>query len=140
MQGTIKIYFFMCMFLFSSSVFANTESETENVVNDMLVMNKAKLRILNKQLGRVNTSTLDVGDSYQLDNLKITVYACYKSKEYDTPENTIFLTVKYIDTQYEQNNSDNEITMFSGWMFSSSPSLSAMEHPVYDIWLLSCEK
>ena len=81
MQGTIKIYFFMCMFLFSSSVFANTESETGDVVNDMLVMNKAKLRILNKQLGRVNTSTLDVGDSYQLDNLKITVYACYKSKE-----------------------------------------------------------
>ena len=107
--------------------------------DDMIVMSRAKIRILNKQLGRVDTSILDVGDSYQLDNLKITIYACYKSKEYDTPENTMFIKVQYMDTQTDDLN-QKDVTIFSGWMFSSSPSLSAMEHPIYDIWLLSCNK
>ena len=130
------------LFLFSFNLFANTDAKNNysNNTHDMIAMNRAKLRILNKQLGRVDTSVLDVGDSYQLDNLKITVYACYKNKEYDSPENIMFLIVKYLDSQYENKKDLSGITIFSGWMFSSSPALSAMEHPVYDIWLLSCEK
>jgi len=119
MQQSLKLYFILCfsfLYLCSFFAYADNQNEEADIVNGMVVMQKAKLRILNKQLGRVDTSILDVGDSYKLDNLKITVYACYTNKEYDTSENTMFLTVKYIDNQIDMPDQDGA-TIFSGWMF-----------------------
>ena len=57
---------------------------------------------------------------------------CLKKPPEETPENAAFLTVVDEDSP--------EKPVFHGWMFSSNPALSAMEHPVYDIWVVECGK
>jgi hypothetical protein len=59
--------------------------------------------------------------------------ACDKRPPEETPESAAFLQV------VEQKPGEQPVTRFSGWMFASSPALSAMEHPVYDLWVLDCE-
>lgn len=64
--------------------------------------------------------------------LSITVKACFKTPLEETPENAAFIQIT------ENRSADETIEVFSGWMFSSSPALSAIEHSVYDIWVLKC--
>lgn len=64
--------------------------------------------------------------------LTITVKKCIKSKPEDQPENTVLILIQ--DTKVNE----SPATVFSGWMFSSSPAISSLEHPVYDITMLDC--
>ncbi len=154
MQKSLKVFFVLCAFfaLHNAPVFSQESipenpgqpgrdsADAERMTSDMIIMGKAKIRILNKQLGRVNTATVTVGESHRFENLEIMVRACHKNKEYDATENIMFVTVKDTDSKYVEEKSTKQYdTIFSGWMFSSSPSLSAMEHAIYDIWILSCE-
>ncbi|MGD9638442.1 MAG: DUF2155 domain-containing protein [Alphaproteobacteria bacterium] len=64
--------------------------------------------------------------------LEIMAKACFKTPPEETPENSAFLKIS------ERKPSEKPVKVFSGWMFSSSPALSAIEHSVYDIWVLKC--
>ena len=66
--------------------------------------------------------------------LTIKVRTCYKNPPTENPESAVF--VEITDNVIGQGNS----LVFNGWMFSSSPALSALEHPIYDVWVVDCIK
>jgi len=93
----------------------------------------AVLRGLDKVTGRVNLITARVGFPVTFGTLEILPRTCVTRPPEETPENAAFLEVFNTppDGKKEQ--------IFSGWMFASSPAVSALDHPVYDIWVLRCE-
>ncbi|MEZ5830387.1 MAG: DUF2155 domain-containing protein [Dongiaceae bacterium] len=96
-------------------------------------MDEAVLQGLDKITARISTIKVGVGETVNFGSLQITVQACDKRPPEETPESAAFLQV------VEQKPGEAPVTRFSGWMFASSPALSAMEHPVYDLWVLDCE-
>ena len=87
------------------------------------------LQALDKTTGRTSYLSARVGEPYTYDDLKIQVDKCMKRPPEETPENSAFINV--IDATGKE--------IFRGWMFSSNPALSGMEHPVYDIWVVECK-
>jgi len=96
-------------------------------------MDEAVLQGLDKITARISTIKVGVGETVNFGSLQITVRACDKRPPEETPESAAFLQV------VEQKQGEAPVTRFSGWMFASSPALSAMEHPVYDLWVLDCD-
>lgn len=92
----------------------------------------AVLQGLDKITARVSTFTVKMGETARYGTLNIVVRACRKRPPTETPESAAFLEIE------EQNPGEPLISLFNGWMFASSPSLNALEHPVYDVWLLDC--
>lgn len=93
----------------------------------------ARLQSLDKVTARTSTFDIAVGETKAFGNLRITLRACKENPPIEPPESAAFLEVVEIKQD------SNTETVFSGWMFSSSPALSAMEHPIYDLWVLSCQ-
>lgn len=93
---------------------------------------KAVLQWLDKVTARVTTVTAPVGQKTRIGNLEILVRACRYRPPEETPESAAFLDI----VELEPGGPAKEV--FRGWMFASSPALSAMEHPVYDVWVLDC--
>ena len=95
-------------------------------------MERAILQGLDKTTARVSRIVVPVGESVRFGSLSIELEACDKRPPEETPEAAAFLKI------IEQRPDEAPVIRFSGWMFASSPALSAMEHPVYDIWVLDC--
>jgi hypothetical protein len=87
---------------------------------------------LDKQTARVVTIEAPVGRPIRFGSLEIIPRACKKHRPEESPESAAFLDV------WEIQNGAPAQSLFRGWMFASSPALSAMEHPVFDIWVLDC--
>jgi hypothetical protein len=97
-------------------------------------MDEAVLQGLDKITARISTIKVPVGQTVNFGSLQITVKACDKRPPEETPESAAFIQV------VEQKPGETQaVARFSGWMFASSPALSAMEHPVYDLWVLDCD-
>lgn len=90
------------------------------------------LRAMDKITARVSTITVPVGSSVKFGSLQITAKACDKHPPEEAPEASAFLDV------VEEKPGEAPQSRFDGWMFASSPALSALEHPVYDLWVLDC--
>lgn len=102
---------------------------------DMTDTEVAVLRGLDKVSGRKQDFEMKIGQTVRFgQNLYIRVRACRKSDPIETPESAAFLEVWEKDLK-----SDESSWVFSGWMFASSPALSAMDHPVYDVWIIDCK-
>lgn len=94
------------------------------------------LRTIDKLSARTHTFDIPVGKTVKFgDSLFIKVQACRKSAPIEQPESAAFLQI-WERQPYE----DESKWVFSGWMFASSPSISAMQHPVYDVWVIDCKK
>lgn len=92
----------------------------------------AVLRALDKITARVEELTVPVGRPYKFGSIFITVQTCRTTPPEETPESAAFLEI----TEAKADKLQTKI--FSGWMFASSPALSALEHPVYDVWVTGC--
>ena len=92
----------------------------------------AVLQGLDKVTARVSTFRVAVGTTIQFGTLKLTVRTCDKRPPEETPESAAFINV------YETRPGESTIRVYNGWMFASSPALAAMEHPVYDVWVVDC--
>ena len=91
------------------------------------------IKILDKISSKNSLLRLKNGDLVSFKDLSIKSLKCKNSEFDDNPEITAYLQVA------DLNNSNNdEVFVFNGWMFSSSPSITPFDHPVYDIWLVSC--
>tara|TARA_B100000242_G_scaffold289785_1_gene260130 strand:+ start:1383 stop:1796 length:414 start_codon:yes stop_codon:yes gene_type:complete len=91
------------------------------------------IKILDKLSSKSKLLKLTIGDDLIFKNLSIKVLKCKNSKFDDNPEITSYLQVR------DLNNADNnEVFVFNGWTFSSSPSIQSFDHPVYDLWILKC--
>lgn len=93
----------------------------------------AVLQGLDKISARTSQIEAPVGSTVQFGSLSIAVRDCEQSSPEDSPENAAFLQI------YETPPGEDTKRLFSGWMFSSSPALSALEDPIYDVNVLECK-
>ena len=103
-----------------------------------------QLRALDKITARTLTFQADVGSTVKFGSLFVRVQACRKSPPVEQPESAAFLQI-WEEHQNKEISSIGVIDshpewVFSGWMFASSPALSYMDHPIYDVWILDCLK
>ena len=89
----------------------------------------ASISILNKITADVDNLEIELKNNYHYGELRIYPIDCYLSNPEEKPETAIYMNV-YHDTK--------NIKLFSGWMLKSLPSISAIEHPIYDIWVNDC--
>lgn len=92
----------------------------------------AQLQGLDKITARIWKLEVPVGEISRFGTLEFAVHDCRKRPPIEPPESAVFLEIQ----DHLQDGSVAEV--FYGWMFASSPALSALEHPVYDLWLLDC--
>ncbi|MFM8988813.1 MAG: DUF2155 domain-containing protein [Alphaproteobacteria bacterium] len=96
-------------------------------------MPHATLQALEKVAGRVHRMDAVVGQPARWAGLDVTVRACMLRASDDVPD-----SVAFVEVSERRPGSDVVVRIFSGWMFASSPAISALEHPVYDVWLVEC--
>ena len=94
----------------------------------------AVLQGLDKVTARISTLDAPINQSIRFGTLAIVVRHCRKTPPEERPETTAFLEIDDI------RRGQAPIRLFSGWMFASSPALSALEHPVYDVWVIGCRR
>ena len=92
----------------------------------------AVLQGLDKVTARISTIRAPVGEAVTFGTLVIVARTCRKRPPEETPETTAFLEI------FDDRPGEPPRAVFSGWMFASSPALSAMEHAVYDVWVIDC--
>ncbi len=90
------------------------------------------LRGVDKITARVTDIQAPMNKPLRFGSLEITPRTCSKRPPEETPEVTAFLEISDVKPDGEKKK------LFSGWMFASSPALSALEHPVYDVWVIDC--
>ena len=125
--GKIKLYYLFTFFLFS---FLITPSFAEEEIYFGKIVD---IKILDKLSSKNNLIKINIGEEYIFKNLALKVLKCKNSKFDDDPEITSYLQVRDLN-----NINNNEVFIFNGWTFSSSPSIQAFDHPVYDLWILRC--
>ncbi len=103
-------------------------SALESIPNSFI-----ELKILDKVSSKTNSLKLNIGEEVKFQNLLIKSLKCKNSEFDDNPEITA-----YIQVQDLTNRDNNEVFVFNGWTFSSSPAINPFDHPVYDIWLTKC--
>lgn len=92
----------------------------------------ARMQAMDKITGKVSEIDVPVNGEVKFGSFSIVVRACATRPPEDTPENYAFVDI------IDDYNINTKLNIFRGWMFSSSPALNAVEHPIYDIWLLKC--
>jgi len=92
-----------------------------------------EIKILDKVSSKTNRIKLKVGEELKFQNLLIKSLKCKNSEFDDNPEITAYIQVKDLT-----NKDNNEVFVFNGWTFSSSPAINPFDHPVYDLWLTRC--
>ena len=125
--GKIKyiLFFFTFLTYFSFINISNSQNKLEGSYTD--------LKILDKISSKNTLLELKNGELITYNDLSIKSLKCKNSEFDDDPEITAYIQVKDLN-----NENNDEVYVFNGWMFSSSPSIAPFDHPVYDIWLISC--
>lgn len=96
-----------------------------------IATNTAQMQAMDKITGKVSLIEVPVNGAVKFGSFSILVRSCKTRSPEETPENFAFVDV--VD-DYD----DKPVNIFRGWMVSSSPALNAVEHPIYDVWLLKC--
>ena len=122
--GKIKIQkYFYLIFLFLIFSFKSFSSD----------LNFVKIKILDKVSSKTSQLSLNIEQETKFENLIIKILKCKNSEFDDNPEVTAYMQVQDITLK-----NNDKVFVFNGWTFSSSPSISLFDHPVYDIWLIKC--
>ena len=120
-KNRLKYTIFSAAMLLSMPLYA-TEIET----------NAAVMQAMDKVTGRVNKITIPVKSKVSFGDFSLVLRACKKRSAEETPENFAFIDVA------DKSFGTEEYNIFRGWVLSSTPGISAIEHPIYDMWLLEC--
>ena len=115
------LVFFFLIFITNS----NSKSKLEGNFTD--------IKILDKISSKNTLLKLKNGELLRYKDLSIQSLKCKNSEFDDNPEITAYLQVRDLS-----NKNNNEVYVFNGWMFSSSPSITPFDHPIYDVWLVKC--
>ena len=104
---------------------AMSKNELEGIYTDIKVLDKISSKNISIKIKN--------GEEFVYKDLSIKIMKCKNSEFDDNPEVTAYIQVKDLTKKNK-----DEVFVFNGWMFSSSPSIVPFDHPVYDIWLVSC--
>ena len=129
---SLKKIFFCISFYF---IFINSKIL---VANDWLIGNIGVFQGLDKITARIKTFEIKVGMPKTFGVLDINLQKCVYSKPFNEPESIAY--IKVLDKSEKYTVNKDKLSIFEGWIFASSPALNAMEHPVYDVSLISCKK
>ena len=124
-KNNLKLIYLVFLFYFCLVFNVNSKSNLEGNFTD--------IKILDKISSKNTLLKLKNGELIKFKDLEIKSLKCKNSEFDDNPEITAYIQVK--DLTYKSN---DEVFVFNGWMFSSSPSIEPFDHPVYDVWLVSC--
>ena len=119
--------FIILIFIF----YALNVNSLEN--SESLEGNFIEIKILDKVSSKNNVLKIKIGEEQKFKNLLIKSLKCKNSEFDDNPEIIAYLQVKDLT-----NKNNDEVFIFNGWTFSSSPTIKPFDHPVYDIWLTKC--
>ena len=125
-----KINFFIYFLIIFFCFFSNSISAENDDMNKKFT----KIKILDKISSKNISLKLVNGENFEYSDLLIKSVKCKHSEFDDDPEITAYVQV--IDLNDKKK---DEVYVFNGWMFSSSPSINPFDHPVYDIWLIGCD-
>ena len=123
-----KINFILILFNFFLINISSSVNAQEDLSGKFI-----EIKILDKVSSKTNLLKLKIGEQKKFKNLLIKSLKCKNSEFDDNPEITA-----YIQVQDLMNKDNNEVFIFNGWTFSSSPAINPFDHPVYDIWLTKC--
>ena len=122
-KNSFFLYFLIFFFLFTS--FSYSKSQLEGSFTEIKILDKISSK---------NTSLkLKNGQLLKFKDLSIQSLKCKNSEFDDNPEITAYIKVRDLSSQ-----NNDEVYVFNGWMFSSSPSITPFDHPIYDVWLVKC--
>ena len=122
-KNSFFLYFLILFFLFITISYSKNQLEgsfTEIKILDKISSKNTSLKLKNGQL-------------LKFKDLSIQSLKCKNSEFDDNPEITAYIKVRDLSNQ-----NNDEVFVFNGWMFSSSPSITPFDHPIYDVWLVKC--
>ena len=93
----------------------------------------AVLQGLDKITARISTFKAPLGETVRFGTLEIIARSCDKRPPEEPPESAAYMEIREIRP------GEQPVKIFAGWMFASSPALSALEHPIYDVWVVDCQ-
>jgi len=124
-KNNFKLVSSVILFYFFLVLSANSKNNLEGAFTD--------IKILDKISSKNTLLKLKNGELKKFKDLVIKSLKCKNSEFDDNPEITAYVQVRDLT-----NRNNDEVFVFNGWMFSSSPSITPFDHPVYDIWLVNC--
>ena len=124
MERLIIIFIFLLLCLFNTSKII-AENDLQGKFTTIKILDKISSK--NNQIKLIN------GEESKYKDLFIKSMKCINSEFDDDPE-----IIAYIQVKDLTNKDNDDVFVFNGWMFSSSPSIAPFDHPVYDIWLVGC--
>ena len=124
-KNKINLFFLIFLFIFTQFNKVNSETNLEGAFTE--------IKVLDKISSKNTLLKLKNGEQLIFKDLAIKSMKCKNSEFDDDPEITA-----YIQARDLTNKDNDEVFVFNGWMFSSSPSIMPFDHPVYDIWLIKC--
>ena len=123
-----KVSFILILFYFFLISIPSSVNSVESLNAEFI-----EIKILDKVSSKTNLLKLTIGEEKKFQNLLIKSLKCKNSEFDDNPEITTYLQVK--DLTKEDN---DEVFIFNGWTFLSSPTINPFDHPVYNIWIIRC--
>ena len=126
--GKIKSSFLFFIILILLLNFYSNLKATSDLEGDFI-----EIKVLDKISSKNTLVKIKNGEEIKHKDLSIKSMKCKNSEFDDNPEITAYIQVKDLT-----NKNKDDVFVFNGWMFSSSPSIEPFDHPVYDIWLISC--
>jgi hypothetical protein len=124
-KSKFTLFFLTVLAYFFFINFSNSQNNLEG--------SHTNLKILDKISSKNTLLKLRNGNLIKYKDLSIKSLKCKNSEFDDNPEITAYIQVKDLTSK-----NNDEVFVFNGWMFSSSPSIKPFDHPVYDIWLVNC--
>ena len=106
-------------------------SEPESLKDGKVYIN---IEALDKITAKTSSIRLAVGDKKFFGSLEINALKCQLYEGSDTSDTVAYIQVKDLSAK-----DNNQVFLFNGWTFASSPTLQSIDHPVYDLWITSCE-
>ena len=124
-KNSLKLINLIFLIYFCLVFDSNSKSNLEGAFTDIKILDKISSKNILLKLKN--------GELKKFKDLAIKSLKCKNSEFDDNPEITAYIQVRDLT-----NKNNNEVFVFNGWMFSSSPSITPFDHPVYDVWLISC--
>ena len=116
------------LFAFLASALMHGVANAEKIKNTVAVFSG-----IDKITGRIITFDVYIDETVQFGALQVTPKVCYSRPSTEAPKTTSFIEVDEITLERKIRR------IFTGWMFADSPGLNAVEHPIYDVWLVNCK-
>ena len=124
-KNNFKLIYLVFLFYFCLVLNSSAKSNLEGTFTDIKILDKISSKNILLKLKN--------GKLIKFKDLSIKSLKCKNSEFDDNPEITAYIQVRDLT-----NKNNDEVFVFNGWMFSSSPSIAPFDHPVYDVWLVNC--